>query len=149
MIEFRDATLADVPAVVALLADDVLGRTREAPDMTPYLAAFHRMDGECGNHLIVGVEPEGKAVATYQITFISGLSLNAARRAQIESVRVAKDRRGQGIGRAMFEDAYGRARTTGCSLVQLTMNEARTDARRFYESLGFAATHTGFKRALD
>ncbi|WP_324751477.1 GNAT family N-acetyltransferase [Roseovarius sp. Pro17] len=149
MIAFRDATLADVSAVVALLADDVLGRTREAPDITPYLAAFQRIGEECGNHLIVGVEPEGKVVATYQITFISGLSLHAARRAQIESVRVAGDQRGQGIGRAMFEDAYGRARAAGCSLVQLTMNESRTDARRFYESLGFAATHTGFKRTLD
>ncbi len=142
MIAFRVARRDDVPAVVALLADDMLGAAREAQDMAPYLAAFDRMAGEVGNTLIVGTDAAGGVVATYQITFISGLSLRAARRAQIESVRVSRSLRGQGIGRQMFADAIG-------ALVQLTMNAQRGDANRFYESLGFVPSHTGFKLALN
>ncbi len=149
MIRFRKAARGDVPAVVALLADDVLGKTREAEDMSRYLTAFGAMMQEASNHLIVGDDSDGVIVATYQITFISGLSLRAARRAQVESVRVASHMRGHGIGEAMFQDAKNRARAAGCTLMQLTMNTSRTDAHRFYESLGFVATHTGFKLPLD
>lgn len=148
MIRFREATRADVPAVVALLSDDALGATREGADITPYNAAFDAMQAEGGNTLIVG-EEAGRIVATYQLTFISGLSLRASRRAQVESVRVATDRRGGGIGAAMFADAEARARAAGCRLMQLTMNAARTDARRFYERLGFTPSHIGFKRDLS
>lgn len=149
MIRFRPAARTDVPAIVALLSDDMLGAAREAADIVPYLAAYDRMQGEGDNHLIVGVDDTGAVAATYQITFISGLSLRAARRAQIESVRVARTHRGQGTGRAMFADAEARARAAGCTLMQLTMNTQRKDAHRFYESLGFVASHAGFKRALD
>ncbi|OYX44778.1 MAG: GNAT family N-acetyltransferase [Rhodobacterales bacterium 32-67-9] len=148
MIRFRDATRADVPAVVALLTDDALGAARESDDMAPYLAAFDAMRAEGGNTLIVG-EEDGRIVATYQLTFISGLSLRASRRAQVESVRVAFDLRGRGIGAAMFADAEARARAAGCRLMQLTMNATRHDARRFYESLGFTPSHIGFKRDLS
>ena len=148
MIKFRKGRREDVPAVVALLADDMLGAARETMEMAPYLAAFDRMDGEGGNTLIVGVDATDGVIATYQITFISGLSLRAARRAQIESVRVASAVRGRGIGRQMFTDAVSRARDEGCALVQLTMNAQRGDANRFYESLGFVPSHTGFKLAL-
>ncbi len=148
MTEFRTARRQDVPAIVALLSDDILGAGREAEDMAPYLAAFDLMQAEPGNHLIVGTQ-SNQVVATYQITFISGLSLRASRRAQVESVRVASTLRGDGIGNAMFKDAFARARAEGCTLIQLTMNSQRSDARRFYESLGFAVTHDGFKRALD
>ncbi len=149
MIAFREARREDVPAIVALLADDMLGAAREAGDMAPYLDAFDRMAGEAGNTLIVGTSAAGGVIATYQITYISGLSLRAARRAQIESVRVAGAWRGQGIGRLMFADAIERARSEGCALIQLAMNAQRGDANRFYESLGFVPSHTGFKLALS
>ncbi len=149
MIAFRPARREDVAAVVALLVDDVLGAAREAENMAPYLDAFDRMAGEAGNTLIVGTDAAGGVIATYQITFISGLSLRASRRAQIESVRVAGSLRGQGIGQLMFADAIERARGEGCALVQLTMNAQRGDANRFYESLGFVPSHTGFKLALS
>ena len=108
MIRFREARREDVPAVVGLLADDALGAAREGTDSAPYLAAFDAMQAEAGNILIVG-EEAGRVVATYQITFISGLSLRASRRAQVESVRVAADLRGRGVGAAMMADAEARA----------------------------------------
>ena len=147
-LRFREATEADIEAVVALLRDDVLGAGREEADPAVYRAAFAAMAAEAANHLIVGETEAGEIVATYQITFISGLSLAAARRAQVESVRVASHLRGQGIGARLFEDVETRARRAGCALVQLTSNASRADARRFYERLGFTASHTGFKRVL-
>ena len=149
MIRFREAGEPDVAAVVALLSDDMLGQGREGADLALYEAAFARMQSEGNNQLIVGEDDAGRIVATYQITFISGLSLRAARRAQVESVRVAGHLRGQGVGEAMFEDAKARARAAGCTLMQLTMNTGRKDAHRFYERLGFVASHTGFKMPLD
>src|SRR5690606_41093547 len=86
MIRFREARREDVQAVVALLAYDALGAAREGSDLAPYLAAFDAMQAEAGNTLIVG-EEVGRIVATYQLTVISGLSLRASRRAQVESVR--------------------------------------------------------------
>ncbi|MCB2129948.1 MAG: GNAT family N-acetyltransferase [Rhodobacteraceae bacterium] len=147
MIRFREAERSDVPAIVALLSDDALGATREGETLVPYYAAFDRIAAEGGNAVIVG-DDDGRVIATYQLTFITGLSLRATRRAQIESVRVAAPMRGQGIGAAMFADAEARARAAGCKLMQLTMNSERRDARRFYEGLGFIASHTGFKRQI-
>lgn len=147
MIRFREATRQDVPAVVALLADDALGAAREGTDLAPYLAAFDAMRAEAANVLIVG-EAAGRIVATCQLTFISGLSLRASRRAQVESVRVAADLRGRGIGAALMAEAEARARAAGCTLVQLTTNRARGDAHRFYERLGFTPSHLGFKKPL-
>ncbi len=147
MIRFRPATEADIPAVVALLADDVLGRSREGNDPGAYVAAFRAMLAEGNNHLIV-CEDDGRVLATYQIAFISGLSLRAARRAQVESVRVAAEVRGRGIGAALMADAEARARAAGCTLMQLTTNRTRADAHRFYERLGFTASHIGYKREL-
>lgn len=144
---FRPARRADVSAVIALLEDDMLGAAREGSDLETYLAAFDRMAEEGANQLIVGVR-ENQVVATYQLTFISGLSLRAARRAQIESVRVCSALRGQGVGHLMIEDAVTRARAAGCSLMQLTMNKSRTDTARFYGDLGFTPSHIGYKRNL-
>jgi len=144
---FRPARREDVPAVVALLADDVLGRTRETAKIETYLAAFDAMAREGANHLIVG-EHDGAVAACYQITFISGLSLSAARRAQIEGVRIAAGQRGKGAGAALIADAESRARAAGCTLLQLTSNATRDSARRFYEAQGFAASHVGFKKSL-
>lgn len=144
---FRPAKRSEVAAIVALLQDDMLGSAREGSDIETYLAAFDRMATEGGNQLIVGVD-SARVVATYQLTFISGLSLRAARRAQIESVRVSSDLRGQGVGHRMIEDAVQRAKAAGCSLVQLTMNKSRTDSARFYGDLGFTPSHIGYKRNL-
>ena len=146
-LTFRPATRADIPAVVALLADDVLGRGRESAELAPYLAAFDAMQAEGGNQLIVG-EAGDQVLATYQLTVISGLSLSAARRAQIEAVRVDASLRGQGAGAALMADAEARARAAGASLMQLTSNASRTDAHRFYERLGYAPSHIGFKKPL-
>ena len=144
---WREATRVDVPAVVALLADDVLGHGRESADPAPYLAAFDAMQEEGGNRLIVA-EQDGRVVACYQLTLISGLSLTAARRAQVEGVRVAADLRGRGLGAALMADAEARARAAGCQLIQLTTNATRTDAHRFYARLGFTPSHIGFKKPL-
>lgn len=144
---FREARRADVPAIVALLADDVLGRDRETAAADRYLAAFDAMQSETGNHLIVG-EDEGRIVACYQLIVMSGLSLGATRRAEIEGVRVAGDLRGQRLGAALIADAEARAKAAGCGLMQLTTNASRVDAQRFYESVGFTPSHIGFKKHL-
>ncbi|MEP1355680.1 MAG: GNAT family N-acetyltransferase [Tateyamaria sp.] len=147
MASFRDATAADLPDILALMTDDVLGAGREGLDFAHYMLAFERLQSEPDNHLIVGMH-DGRIIATYQLTFISGLSLQAARRAQIETVRVASDLRGQKIGEAMIADAEARACAAGCALMQLTMNKSRTDTARFYQRLGFTPSHIGYKRDL-
>ena len=144
---FREATREDVPAVVDLLSDDVLGRTREGAGLDTYLAAFDAMQAQGHNHLIVA-EQEGRVVACYQMITMSGLSLSASRRAEIEGVRVASDLRGQGLGALLMADAEARARAAGCTLIQLTSNATRTDALRFYEGLGFTGSHIGFKKPI-
>ncbi|MDQ2089484.1 GNAT family N-acetyltransferase [Marimonas arenosa] len=148
-MKFRPALRDDVPAIVAMLADDMLGAKRELDGLDAYYAAFDAMQAEGNNRIYVGEDDRGAIAATYQLTFISGLSLAAARRAQVESVRVAGHLRGQGVGKEMFADIEARARTAGCRLIQLTMNAQRTDSHRFYEALGFEASHVGFKRYLD
>jgi GNAT superfamily N-acetyltransferase len=147
-VAFREATRADVPAIVAMLRDDSFGVERETADMGAYLAAFDRIAAEAGNTVIVG-ETEGRIVATFQLSFISGLSLRATRRAQVESVRVAADLRGQGIGHAAMAEAERRAREAGCTLLQLTTHAGRNRARAFYESLGYTPSHVGFKQVMQ
>lgn len=144
---WRQASRDEVPAIVAMLADDMLGKSRETDEMGVYLDAFDAMRAEGTNQLIVG-EAEGQIVACYQLTFISGLSLTAARRALLEGVRVATDRRGQGIGEALIQDAEDRARAAGCRLLQFTTNKARSDAHRFYDRMGFTPSHIGYKKPL-
>lgn len=148
MISFRPARREEVAEIIALLRDDMLGQGRELDDMGLYLSAFDVMEAEGNNHLVVGIDAADTVVATYQLTIINGLSLAAARRAQVESVRIASHLRGQGLGHLMFADVEARARAAGCHLIQLTMNASRADSRRFYESLGFTASHLGFKRTL-
>ncbi|MGA0615892.1 GNAT family N-acetyltransferase [Paracoccus sp. KR1-242] len=146
-VNFRPASRDDVAAVVALLADDMLGKGREGTELAPYLAAFDSMQGEGANLLVVGTVGD-TVVACYQITFISGLSLTAARRAQIEGVRVAGHLRGQRIGEALIADAEARARAAGCTLMQFTTNKSRAQAHRFYDRLGFTPSHIGYKKSL-
>lgn len=144
---FREARRDDVPAIVALLTDDVLGRGRESADLAVYEAAFDDMEREAGNKVFVG-EADDVIVATYQLTVISNLSHGALRRAQLEAVRVADAFRGQGIGAALMADAEARARASGAGLIQFTSNNSRDRAHAFYERLGFDASHVGFKKYL-
>jgi ribosomal protein S18 acetylase RimI-like enzyme len=149
-IIIRSARVDDLSAVVRLLADDPLGATREAwadPLPTAYVEAFAAMERQGGNELLVALDGE-VVVGCLQLTCIPGISRRGAMRAQIEGVRVAASHRGRGLGEAMVRDAIVRARAAGCVLVQLTSDATREDARRFYERLGFVASHVGFKQEL-
>jgi ribosomal protein S18 acetylase RimI-like enzyme len=148
----RQATAADIGPIARLLADDGLGQDREAPGDPVYARAFKAMMGQPGNVYLVAEATKdslgGALVGCLQFTVIHGLSRKGASRAQIEGVRVHADRRGQGIGEALFEAAFERAAASGCNLVQLTTDRSRSDALRFYERLGFEPTHWGMKRVL-
>ncbi|MGR0161875.1 GNAT family N-acetyltransferase [Paenarthrobacter nitroguajacolicus] len=144
----RSARKADLPRILALLADDQLGATREsADDLVPYERAFDAIDADPAHVLVVG-EIDGDVVATFQLSFIPGLSRKGSWRAQIEAVRVSPVLRGQGVGALMIQWAIDQARECGCSLVQLTTDKSRVAARRFYERLGFVASHEGMKLTL-
>ncbi|MFF4432386.1 GNAT family N-acetyltransferase [Streptomyces sp. NPDC001513] len=144
----RPATEADLPAIVAMLADDPLGATRESPeDLTPYRAALRRLAGDPNQHLVVAVRAD-RVVGTLQLTIVPGLSRKGATRSIIEGVRVHADERGGGLGTRFIEWAVEKSRAEGCTLVQLTSDVTRTDAHRFYERLGFTASHVGFKLQL-
>jgi len=143
----RRATAADVPAIVGLLADDVLGARREEPGDPAYAQAFAAIAADPHQWLMVA-DAGGEVVGTLQLTVIPGLSHRGTTRAQVEAVRVAASQRGSGLGTRLLEWAVGRSRELGCGVVQLTSNASRTDAHRFYERLGFEASHTGFKLAL-
>jgi GNAT superfamily N-acetyltransferase len=150
LITIRRANRTDVSRIVELLADDPLGGAREvsgASDLEPYLRAFAMIDADPDELLVVAEDGED-VVGTMQLSFIPGLSRRGASRAQIEAVRVRQDLRDRGLGHAMFEWAIAEARNRGCSLVQLTSDKSRTDAHRFYERLGFVASHEGMKLAL-
>ncbi|TFE57186.1 GNAT family N-acetyltransferase [Streptomyces sp. ICN441] len=144
----RPASRSDVPAIMAMLADDPLGAQRESPDdPTPYLAAFERLAADPNQHLVVA-ERGSRTVGTLQLTMIPGLSRRGATRSIIEAVRIHADERGSGLGTRLVEWAVEESRRQGCLLVQLTSDVSRTDAHRFYERLGFEASHVGFKRVL-
>ncbi|AWI29914.1 GNAT family N-acetyltransferase [Streptomyces tirandamycinicus] len=144
----RPASRSDVPAIMAMLADDPLGAQRESPDdPTPYLAAFERLAADPNQHLVVA-ERGSRTVGTLQLTMIPGLSRRGATRSIIEAVRIHADERGSGLGTRLIEWAVEESRRQGCLLVQLTSDVSRTDAHRFYERLGFEASHVGFKRVL-
>jgi len=143
----RRATAEDVPAIVALLADDDLGKTREAPGDPCYAEAFAAIAADPNQFLAV-VDDGGEVAGCLQLSFIPGLSLKGLWRGQIESVRIAASRRGQGLGHVMINWAIAECRRRGCGLVQLTMHKSRSDTHRFYQSLGFEATHEGFKLVL-
>lgn len=145
---FRRATAEDIGAIVAMLADDPLGAKRETPDeLGPYEAAFTAIDTD-PQQLLTVAEREGRVVGTMQLTFIPGLSRQGASRALIEGVRIHSEERGSGLGTELTKWAVEKARERGCSLVQLTSDATRLDAHRFYERLGFTASHVGFKLAL-
>jgi GNAT superfamily N-acetyltransferase len=147
---FRRATEADVPAIVRLLADDILGSSREAmgaESYPQYLNAFRMIDADVNQFLLV-VDDGTRIVGTLQLTFILGLAGQGLKRGQVEAVRVASDRRGEKIGEAMLNWALEKCRREQCGIVQLTTNKTRTEAHRFYDRLGFEPSHLGYKMKL-
>lgn len=147
---FRVATLADLPTVLALLADDDIARARSGYTVeptAPVRAAFDEIAADLNNELLVG-ERAGEVIACLQLTYIPGLSRGGMRRALVEAVRVRADLRGQRIGERLMEEAMARARARGCGLIQLTTDKRREAAHRFYARLGFEASHEGMKRSL-
>ena len=147
---FRAATKADLPAIVALLADDMLGQAREVvsePVDARYGAGFDAIEAN-PNDMLAVAELDGQVVGCLQLTFLPGVSHLGAWRGHVEGVRVSAGLRGSGIGRQMLAWAIERCRAKGCLTVQLTTNAARVDAQRFYTSLGFEASHVGMKLPL-
>lgn len=150
----RHARSADLPAIVALLADDALGASREQnQDMAPYVRAFEAIDADPCHLLVVGEHvpmgaADGPVVATFQLSFLPGISRQGSWRSQLEAVRVAGSLRGQGLGNVMAQWAIEESRRRGCTLMQLTTHKTRTVAHRFYERLGFEASHEGMKLTL-
>jgi len=150
-IEIREAWRGDVAAIVALLADDPLGQSREEntdPLPQSYFRAFDEIADQRGNLLLVA-DMDGRVIGCLQLTMIPGLTRRGMKRGQIEGVRVASSQRGHGLGERLIRHAIGIARAEGCGLVQLTTDKSRPDALRFYEGLGFVATHLGMKLTLD
>ena len=149
-ILFRDAALADLPAIIALLAEDTLGEKREDASLpldAGYDAAFAAIKSDPGQRLIVA-ELDGRVVGTMQLSTIPGIAFKGAWRGQIEAVRVAGDLRGRGLGEQLIAYGVEQFRSGGCKFVQLTSHKSRTGAHRFYERLGWTRSHDGFKLAL-
>lgn len=151
ILSFRHANQHDLPAIVQMLADDSLGAKRErfeSPLPESYVAAFEAIADDPNNELIVACQGT-EVVGVLQITFIPYLTYQGRWRALIEGVRVASSARSRGIGRRLIAWAIQRSRERSCHLVQLTTDKARPDAIRFYQSLGFVASHEGMKLHLS
>ncbi|WP_406094737.1 GNAT family N-acetyltransferase [Streptomyces sp. NBC_01013] len=147
-LEIRPAVVGDLSEIVAMLADDPLGALRESPDdLAPYLVALRRLADDPHQHVMVAVRAN-RIVGTLQLTVIPGLSRRGSTRSVIEGVRVHADERGSGLGTQLIQWAVDESRRQDCQLVQLTSDATRGDAHRFYERLGFVASHVGFKLAL-
>lgn len=147
-LSFREAQHDDLPTIIAMLSDDTLGATRDGMQcLSVYTQALEAINAQAGNSVIVAIM-EGEVVGVLQLTMIPGLSRGGMLRAQIESVRVSSRHRGQRLGKALFDHAIERARKAGCGLVQLISDKQRTDALRFYEELGFVASHERLKLSL-
>ncbi len=149
-LRFRQATRDDLSAIVALLADDALGRGREdarLPLDPRYTAAFDTIAADPNQSLVVA-DLGGTVVGCLQISVITTLSHRGALRGQIEGVRVAREHRGKGFGHRMIVWALAECEARGCGMVQLSTSKSRIDARRFYASLGFEASHEGMKLML-
>ena len=159
----RRAAEADVPALVALLRDDVLGAARESgsEEAAPYTRAFALIDADPNQLLAAVIEIAGEAgssdqshddstiVGTLQLSLLPSLSRRGTLRLQIEAVRIGASAQGIGLGTAVFEWAHECGRRFGAGLAQLTTDKSRTGAQRFYDRLGYVASHEGMKLPLD
>ena len=147
-MKFRKATRNDIVKIVSMIADDNLGKTREKfqiPLPVEYLNAFENIDTDPNQELIVVENETHEIIGTLQLSFIQYLTYQGGIRAQIEAVRIRKDQRGLGIGKKMFKWAINRAKERSAHLLQLTSDKKRSDAIKFYEALGFKASHEGMK----
>ncbi|RIA09225.1 transcriptional regulator [Flavobacteriaceae bacterium MAR_2010_72] len=150
-MNFRKATIHDVPTLVELLADDPLGKTREdfqIPLPNAYLKAFEQINADPQQELMVVENANSEIVGTLQLSFIQYLTYRGGIRAQLEAVRIRKDQRGLGIGKTMLQWAIKRAKERQAHVLQLTTDKKRPDAIKFYEGLGFIASHEGMKLHL-
>jgi len=146
----REATLADLPTIVAMLFDDDLGREREIVSEMPdpaYIAGFEAIDVDPNQQLIVA-EADGKVVGTMQLSYLPGIQFRGGWRQQVEAVRISSELRGQGLGEKMMAWGIAQARNRGCMIVQLSSHNSRKDAHRFYERLGFDHDHVQMKLYL-
>ena len=149
-VSARPALIDDLPTIVGLLADDVLGQGREAmglPLYSDYLDAFEAINND-PNQVFAVFEVEGVIIGCLQLSFIPGLSRQGTWRGQIESVRVSSETRGVGLGQEMIRWAVDSCRERGCRIIQLTSDKRRQDAAKFYRALGFVASHEGFKKSI-
>ncbi|MEM7039007.1 MAG: GNAT family N-acetyltransferase [Bacteroidota bacterium] len=147
-MKIRTATAEDVAAIVAMIADDELGKLREnyqLPLPDEYVEAFENIAADPNQELVVVENESGEVIGTLQLSFIQYLTYRGGIRAQIEAVRIRKDQRGRGIGKHLFEWAIARAQERKAHLLQLTTDKKRPKARKFYEDLGFRASHEGMK----
>ncbi len=147
-MKFRKATKEDVSKIVEMIADDDLGKTREnfkTPLPDEYLDAFDKINADKNQELIVVENESSEIIGTLQLTFIQYLTYRGGIRAQIEAVRIRKDKRGIGLGKIMFKWAINRAKERKAHLLQLTSDKKRPQAIKFYEDLGFKLSHEGMK----
>ncbi len=147
-MKFRKATKEDIPIIVEMIADDELGKQREnfkIPLPTEYLRAFDKIDSDENQELIVVEDETSQIIGTLQLSFIQYLTYRGGIRAQIEAVRIKKDKRGLGIGKIMFEWAIKRAKARKAHVLQLTTDKKRPKAIKFYNDLGFIQSHEGMK----
>jgi len=147
-MKFRKARKEDLLQIIEMIADDELGKTREnfqLPLPPQYQAAFDAINADANQELIVLEEVNGAIIGTLQLTFIQYLTYQGGIRAQIEAVRIRKDKRGLGIGKTMFEWAINRAKERNAHLLQLTTDKQRPQAIKFYKNLGFIDSHEGMK----
>ncbi len=150
MIEFKKAEENHLEEIIDLLADDEIGSKREnnsRPIIPSYIKSFNSITRDKQVDLIVGISSDG-VIAVAQQNYLTYLTYQGGKRALIEGVRVSQNYRGQGIGKLLFEHLIGLAKLKGCHLIQLTTDKKRPNAYKFYEGLGFIASHEGFKLHL-
>jgi GNAT superfamily N-acetyltransferase len=152
-LQFRDAIPADIPTMIRL-SHDGDARGKDTPPLDPatlndprYRAAFEEITRD-QNHRLIVAEKHGEVVGTLQISVIPGMPRFGMKRGLLENVHIRADQRGSGLGTEMVTWAIERCREAGCGMIQLTSNKVRHDAHRFYEKLGFAKSHEGFKLML-
>ena len=145
-ITIRHARRDDVGVIVAMLADDPLGSTRERledPLPAAYFRAFEALEQASHIQLVVAEDEDGAVIGCLQLCILPGLSSQGASRGLIEDVRVAAHCRSRGVGERIVQWAVAEARARGCALVELLTHNTRVDAQRFYARLGFQRSHVG------
>lgn len=150
-LSHRKATINDLSIIVNLLLEDELGKTREStsPKLDPrYINAFHKIDIDQNQYLMIA-ENADEIVGTCHLTIMPSLSFSGQTRMQIEAVRILEKYRGQKIGQWMMQEAISYGKSKGASIIQLTTNKKRIKASRFYERIGFEASHEGMKMYLS